>query len=375
MLPRGRRSEIYFRSLIENALDLIALLDADGTIRYVSPSHEPVLGYRPEELVGTQVFDLVHPDDRQQLRDAFAEALRTAGVPHTVEFRFRHRDGSWRVIAARGTSLLHDPVVASVVVNSRDVTARRRAEQEARQRQAELAHMLRVQTIDEMAAGLAHEINQPLSAIVSYASGAVRRLQTGSADPPTLLAVMEEITVQARRADEIVRRLRRFVRKQEPRTEPVNVNDLVREVAGLVDDDVRMHGVGLRLQLAAVPPVVQGDAVQLEQVILNLVRNGLEAMAQCRDGDRRLSICTSCAADAVEVAVADTGDGVAPSVAEKMFDPFFTTKPGGLGMGLAISRSIVEAHGGRLWATPGPGRGVTFRFRVPLRPAGEGDVA
>jgi two-component system, LuxR family, sensor kinase FixL len=366
-----RNREEYFRSLIENGLDLIALLSDDGSVRYASPSHQRVLGYAPHDLIGKNAFAFVHPDDLTHLADTYRRLMERPDIAQSVEFRFRHADGSWRTLEARGSQLAPDSVVTGMVVNSRDVSERKRALEQAQQHQAELAHVLRVSTIGEMAAGLAHEISQPLSAIVSYAKGSARHMRAGTGQRGELLDTMEQIAAQAVRADQIVRRLREFVRKQEPRREQVNLNDLVRDVVGLIEADAREQGTRLWLMLPADLPPVQVDVIQIEQVILNLVRNGLEAM----DGAGRmrgvLSIHTAMlAADAVEVTVSDTGEGLGTEIAEKVFEPFFTTKPHGLGMGLSISRSIVEAHGGRLWAMANAERGTTFHFTVPLEDGG-----
>jgi two-component system sensor kinase FixL len=362
-----RRSEQQFRWLIENSSDLITLIDAEGTIRYASKSHQTVLGHAIADLYGRKAADFVHPDDLAHLLEGLAPSARDVRAPQSLEMRIRHADGSWRTLEARSSTWSYDPEVAGMVVNSRDVTARRRAEEEARQRQAELAHVLRVSTVSELAAGLAHEINQPLSAIVAYAKGCARRMRSASGRPEELLEAMEEIATQAVRADRIVRRLRDFVRKREPRREPVALNDVVRAVTSLVGNEVREQGINLQLHLAPDIPALWVDSIQIEQVILNLVRNSIDAMRDLDSIDRVLSIRTAHVGhEAVELAVSDVGEGLSGVEPEQLFDPFFTTKSGGLGMGLSISRSIIEAHHGRLWAERNRGPGATFRFIVPL---------
>jgi C4-dicarboxylate-specific signal transduction histidine kinase len=258
-----------------------------------------------------------------------------------------------------------------VYAAAQDITERKIAEEEARARQAELAHVLRVSTMGEMAAGLAHEINQPLSAIVSYARGCARRLKSGMAAAASLLEPIEQIAAQAMRADEIVQRLLLFVRKQKPVHEPAHVDALVREVVQLVAGEARKRRVNVTLHLAADLPPVRVDRIQIEQVLLNLVRNGMEAMQSSAD-DRLLVIETRAADDGfVEVDVRDCGEGLDPEVAERVFEPFFTTKRAGLGMGLAITRSIVRAHGGRISVIRNPDRGVTFRVSLPAAVQGE----
>lgn len=361
-----RRREEYFRSLIENTSDIITIVNADGTIRYESPAIERVLGYKPEELIGRNVRDFVHPDDAALVAGAVAEAFHHPGVAQSIEIRLRHRDGSWRIIEAIGKRPTAPPGIAGVVVNSRDITERKRGEEEAARHQAELSYLLRLSTMGEMASGIAHELNQPLAAIANYAKGCARRITTGMGDPAHIVPALEEIAVQAMRAGEIIRRLRNFVRKSELRPESVDVNELVREVARFIEAEAREQAVRVQLELAPQLPEVCVDAIQMEQVVLNLVRNGLEAVSGVEGDKRALLLRTSRGDDAVEIAFTDTGVGLSPEIAEKMFDPFFSTKAGGLGMGLSISRSIVEAHGGRLWATPNPPGGTTFRLTLPL---------
>jgi PAS domain S-box-containing protein len=372
-LPRPQGS---FRSLIEHAVDLITLLDGDGVVCYASPSHYTVLGYKPEEIVGRNVFDLVHPDDRPYVMESFAATIRNPGVPQSVECRFRHAGGTWCTLEARGNSVPDELTIAGVVVTARDISGRCRAEDAARQHQAALAQVLRLGTVGEMTAGLAHEINQPLSAIVSYAKGCARRLRAGTGSPAELLEVLDEIARQAVRANEIVRRIDTLIHKHGPHRAQVDVNDIVREATRSVGAEAREQNITMDLALDGAIPPVHVDGLQIEQVILNLVRNGFDAMGGADSGESVLSIRTSMSgAQMVEVAITDSGDGVRAEIAEKMFAPFVSTKPHGLGMGLAISRAIIQAHGGRLWATPNPPRGTTFSFTVPVEIQGSGDAA
>jgi C4-dicarboxylate-specific signal transduction histidine kinase len=236
----------------------------------------------------------------------------------------------------------------------------------ARQHQVDLAHAARLSTLGGMAAGLAHEINQPLSAIVSYASGSARRIRGGDVDPAALLEVVESIADEAVRAGEILRRIREFVHNAEAARARADLNALVREALHFAEVEAHELGVTLRLALAEETLDVEVDAIQLEQVILNLVRNGFEAMDESDGAPRELSIETSArAGGGVELIVRDTGSGLAPGSANRLFEPFFTTKQDGLGLGLPISRSIVEMYGGQLWASPNTPRGVAFHVVLP----------
>jgi len=251
---------------------------------------------------------------------------------------------------------------------SRQRAAEARATLELARRQSELAHVLRVSAMGEMAAQLAHELTQPLSAIANYAAGCRRRLQPDAARHQALLEAVDRISAEALRAGEIIRRLRNFVRKEEPQLRPVDINAVVAEVVTLVGGDAREHGIDLQLTLDPTLPAVEADPIQLEQVIFNLVRNAVEAMQSDPGPSGVIGITTRLtAAAAIELLVCDAGAGISADDAEKIFEPFHTTKPAGLGMGLAISRSIVEAHGGTLSMTRNPTRGVTFTFALPAR--------
>jgi C4-dicarboxylate-specific signal transduction histidine kinase len=217
----------------------------------------------------------------------------------------------------------------------------------------------------EMASGLAHEINQPLAAIVSFAQGCARRLRANARDVETVLPVIDSIAAEGLRAGEIIRRLRHLIRKQAPRQEWVHLNELVEEVLRIVEPEVRQQGVVLAVSLAATLPRLRGDGIQLEQVVLNLLRNAIEALADVDSG--ALHVATRArGAGQVELVVRDSGPGVLPALAEQVFEPFFSTKAGGLGMGLSISRTIVESHGGRIALSASPNGGTTVRVTLPV---------
>jgi C4-dicarboxylate-specific signal transduction histidine kinase len=254
-------------------------------------------------------------------------------------------------------------VIVSLVF-SRYIRQRRRAEEESREQRQRLEHLSRVSTLGEMATGIAHEINQPLTAIASYAQACGRMLESSSGSNGQLRTAISRIGEQAVRAGEVIRRLRSLVRRHEIRRVPCDMNTLVHEVASLVAGDAALHGLGIRLDLARSLPGVVADPVQIQQVVLNLVRNGLDAMRESRS-DPSVIIRTSAADDSVTVAVVDHGAGISDETARSLFQPFFTTKESGMGMGLPISRSILIAHGGRMWFTRNPGNGTTFHFSLP----------
>ncbi|HHH38374.1 MAG TPA: PAS domain-containing sensor histidine kinase, partial [Sedimenticola sp.] len=267
-------------------------------------------------------------------------------------------------------SLLAAPVVDRDYVNiyGRDITAVRQAEREAREHQQELVHVCRLSTMGEMATGLAHELNQPLSAIANFANGCTRRLQSslsggGSED---LLYALGQINNQADRAGEIIRRLRSLVGKQPPVRSVANINDLVREVCSFVEFDARKGGVVIEQELPLARFMVRVDVVQIEQVLLNLIRNALDALLEVPPGERTLVVRTRRLKNGnIVVEVEDTGPGIDPDAREHLFEPFFTTKKSGMGMGLVISRTIVEGHKGRIEARALPGRGSLFTVTLP----------
>jgi PAS domain S-box-containing protein len=248
-----------------------------------------------------------------------------------------------------------------------DVSAAKRAEQELRQAQAELAHISRVTTVGELTASIAHEVNQPITGVVTNAEAALRWL---GAEPPNLDKVREvlgQIVNDGMRAGDVIHRIRALIKKAPPRMARVDVNEAVLDVITLTRSELLRHGVSLQTQLATSLPFIEGDRIQLQQVILNLILNALEAISGTDEGAREMRIGTGRAAsNGVLVTVRDFGPGLDPRNVDRLFDAFYTTKPDGLGMGLAICRSIIEAHGGRLWAAANEPRGAVFQFTIPL---------
>lgn len=353
-----RASEAKNKAILDASPDTFIRIRGDGTLLDVKGDTS---SWRtaPEHAVGRNLTELMPLAMATPALETVARAV-TTGQMQTYEFETPTAQGVL-CLEARIVACGEDEALCSL----RDITARRRAEQEARQRLTELAHVARVSTMGEMAATLAHELNQPLMAIVGFASGCALRVESGTIEPPELQGALRHVSQQAVRAGEILRRLRDFVRKGRPQRSQVNVNDLAREVAGLADVEARGYAVTLRLELDATIPAVDGDPIQIEQVMLNLIRNGIEAMSEAAE-PRVLTLRTSCpSADAVAITVIDRGKGLPPG-AESLFEPFVSTKPKGLGLGLSISRSIVEAHGGRLSGWSDGQSSTTFQFTLPV---------
>ncbi len=362
---RLRESEERYRRLYEDNPVMYFTVDASGQVLSVNRFGAEQLGYTASELIGQSVMQVVFPADRDSVRAQLERCVAHLNETFHWEFRKVRRDGSvfWVKETARAVQSSDGRPVALIVCE--DITARKRAEEAAHQHATELAHVARLSTMGEMAAGLAHEINQPLAAIVNYTRGAQRRLRAGTMQTPALLAALEEISALGLRAGGIIRRMRDFVRKQTPIYEWIDLNTLVRDIGSLTEPEARQHAVIITYDLAPDVPPVRADRIQIEQVVLNLMRNAIEAMERTDVGEKALTVTTRApAVNAVEVAISDTGVGLTPEQLEGAFEPFFTTKPHGLGLGLGISRSIVEAHGGRLWATAAVPHGTTFRFRL-----------
>lgn len=386
-----RASEERFRTIFENAPVMIDSFDEAGNCVLWNRECEKRLGWTLEEIAASRdPLSLAYPD-RAARNAVLADIKRADGSFR--QYRLLAKDGSTRVQQwanfrlPQGTfiSLGYDVterVHAEAEIRAlnehlekrvRERTAqleaaierRERAEEQARRHQADLAHVLRVQTMGEMAAGLAHEINQPLGAIANYAQGCRRRIASGSLTETELTVMLDSIASEALRAGQTIRHLRSLVRKQESQREPTDVNRIVHDAVELAEPEARAHGVTVRLELADDLRPVLVDRIQIEQVVLNLLRNAVEAMHES-SGDALLVVETHTdPACGVEVVVRDTGVGLSTEGAALAFEPFITDKATGLGLGLAISRSIVEMHGGRIWGEPNGARGAAFRFTLP----------
>jgi hypothetical protein len=275
------------------------------------------------------------------------------------------RDGRWYHLRERAIRWVDGRIARMQVAT--DITDRKRGEEVSLQQQERLQQTSRLITMGEMASSLAHELNQPLAAVANYCMGCVSRLGSGSYRTEDLLAAMQKASSQAERAGKIIRRMRDFVRKREPNRTQVPLGEIVEEAIGFAEIEARKAGVGIRVELPQDLPPVYADKIMIEQVVLNLVKNGIDSMQQTCAGRRELTVSARAnGGRSVEVSIADRGHGISAEQAEKLFTPFYTTKPDGMGMGLNICRSIVEFHDGRLWAQPNSGGGSLFCFTLPL---------
>jgi two-component system sensor kinase FixL len=369
-------------ALMEAATDAVIVMDHTGRIAAANRAAEQLFGYSRAELVGDRVERLMPEPARSEHGGYLARYLAT-GVTAIVgrgrEVRALHRDGT-TFPAALSVGRIAGSEPPSFVGFLRDLTAEHQAraaiererdraqqrEAETHRMQARLLAVSRMATMGEMAAGVAHEINQPLTAISNYARACERFI---AADPPALADIrdcVQEIVGEARRAADIVRQLRRLGRQDQAERSVADVNDIVQQLQPLLHADARTHDCKLELQLGAQLPPVQVDAVQLQQVLLNLVRNALEALAVLPVGQRNVTITTRATSpQIVEITVRDDGPGVAPGMLAHLFEPFSTTKPSGAGLGLPIGRTIVEAQGGCLTHVQEAGSGACFRIEIP----------
>ena len=366
MERQAREQEAYFKSLIEQAMDIITVLDAEAGIRYASPSVLPVLGFRPDEMVGRSILDLMHPEDAEATLRVFAEGVATGSGGRLLELRLRRKDGTYRTLEAIGRYLLDDPLVRGVVINARDVTERRSLERQLLQSQ-------KMEAVGRLAGGVAHDFNNLLTAILGYAGLLLDGLPTLSPLRPDL----DEIRNAANRAAGLTRQLLAFSRKQVLELRVLDVNQLVGEMDRLLR---RLLGedIDVATKLDGAVGAVRGDASQLEQVIVNLAVNARDAMpaggkltietrnVELDDQYARAHVPVPPGAY-VLIAVSDTGTGMSPETLSHVFEPFFTTKEvgKGTGLGLATVYGIVKQSGGYVWCYSEPGQGTTFKVYLP----------
>ncbi|HSV70167.1 MAG TPA: PAS domain S-box protein [Methylibium sp.] len=365
-----QRNEARMRilsSALEQAADSVAITDREGSILHVNPAYERLTGYSKDEVIGRKMSIL-----RSGVHDeAFYREL-WSGIKRGEVFRGvlinRRRDGNTYHEDKTITSL-RDAAgeITHFVSTGHDVSERCRAEESARRHQAEMAHVARLSTLGEMTSGLAHELTQPLCAITTYAQTCLRIANDDRIDPERLRYGLQQVIKQAELGGAIFMRLRKFGRKSETVFRPTAVHDVIREAASLISADLAQSEVTLKLDDGSWCPKVRVDPIQIEQVILNLVRNSLDAMSVVNPPDRKLIIQVAPAeAEQVKVSIIDQGRGCPPELEEKLFQPFFTTKPNGLGIGLSISQTIIEAHSGRLWLEANSSKGATFSFTLPM---------
>jgi two-component system, LuxR family, sensor kinase FixL len=365
--------EAHLQSILDTVPEAMVVIDEQGTVQYFSSAAERLFGYRAAETVGRNVKMLM-PSPYRENHDGYLERYLRTGERRII--------GIGRVVVGErkdGSTFPMELAVGEMKSSNRgfftgfirDLTERQKTEARLQELQAELVHISRLTAMGEMASTLAHELNQPLSAIANYMKGSRRLLETSKDEAATTVRdAIDKAADQALRAGQIIRRLRDFVARGETERRVESINKLIEEASALALVGAKEQDVRVRYQLDPRIDLVLADKVQIQQVLLNLMRNAIEAMEE--SSRRELTVSTGPGEDAtVTVAVADTGSGISAEVADQLFQPFVTTKAHGMGIGLSISRTIVEGHDGRIWVEPNSGGGTVFRFTLPRVPEEE----
>jgi PAS domain S-box-containing protein len=362
-----RASEERWRSMFEASAVGIALTDENRRFVAANKAFQKMIGYTEEELSNFGPVEITYEDDREATREMLDNMLSGRSSGYYVEKRYRRQDGAviWvRVSTAQapeqGSSLRGIPTIIE------DITERKQAEDALQEARDALLRVTRLSTMGELSASIAHEVNQPLSAIVANGIACQRLLAAANPDLEEARETLDDIIGDGRRASAVVGRVRQLAKKSAPERAAVDVNGAISEVLALTRQELQRSQVTARAELDPNLPPVMADRVQMQQVVLNLVMNGIDAMRGVKDRARVLRVKSAAApAAAVAVTVEDTGIGFGDNDPEHVFETFYTTKEDGMGMGLSISRSIVQAHGGRLWASAGAPIGAVFGFTLP----------
>jgi PAS domain S-box-containing protein len=361
------------KTVTDNASSMLFIVDAAGIGTFVNPAFERITGYCAEEVIGQVIHDKIHhakPDGTlYSIYDCpLAGAARTGKIMQGEDL-FVHKDNTFFPIRYTSSPIFREGISVGTVIEVQDLTESKAAEQAWREVQAQLAHLTRVATLGELAGSIAHEVNQPLGAIANNARAGLRFLESGSENLPDVKAALLDIVKGADRVSSINVRMRALAKKVPPEITELNFADVVTDVLTLIHPELARRQVVTELELSRELPPVLADRVQVQQVLLNLLMNSVEAMNDVV-GDRKIWIRAKPyeynGSPAVLVSVQDSGSGLKQADVDRLFDAFYTTKPQGLGLGLSITRSIIEAHGGRLWARANVPKGALFQFTLPI---------
>jgi PAS domain S-box-containing protein len=358
-----RESEERYREIVESQTELVSRYTLDAKLTFINQAFCRYFATEREQLIGRRLTELLPPQTRAKIFEGIAR-LRSEKQAFVWEHAFTSADGATRWLQWTNYPASAGERITEIQAVARDITDRKRAEEATRN----LAHASRLAAIGELTAMIAHEVSQPLNAIQTNIGAAMALLKLDKVPVEELRAVLSDIYTDDVRAGEVIRRIRAFSRKRDMEMQPLRLNALVEDTLRLVSSDALRRRVHIQLQLDTNPSPVMGDPFYLQQVLLNLIVNGMEAMSELPSQERLLTIKTGRENEAVVLSVKDCGHGLAPEIIARIFDSFFSTKSEGMGLGLSIARSIVEAHGGAISVQNNPDRGATFRFTLPLKP-------
>ncbi len=357
-----------WKALLDATVDAIIVIDHRGRIETFNSAAEVIFGFSAQEVLGKNV-SLLMPEPYRSEHDGYIHNYLETGNAKIIglgrEVQGKRQSGS---IFPIGLSVGEIPTgdQPKFVGIVQDITDRKRSEEEIDHIRERLSQFGRLSTLGEMAAGLAHELNQPLTAIATYTQACQRLIESGQSDDDEILATLKKCDSQAQRAGDVIRRLRQFVQKRELGRQEVCCEELVRDIAALAEVDARNNHIPLTIDVAKDLPGIMVDTVQIQQVILNLIRNGIDAMLNMDQRDEGISVSvTKVENEQIRIAVTDHGSGITKEAEKRIFEPFFTTKSSGLGLGLAICQSIITSHGGVLSFIKNPSGGTTFHFTLP----------
>jgi PAS domain S-box-containing protein len=360
-----RESEERFRVMADTAPVMIWRAGTGGLCDFFNQPWLSFTGRTIEQELGNGWAEGVHPDDLERCLETYHDAFGTRRA-FRMEYRLRRRDGEYRWILDSGVPRFGpDGHFAGYIGSCIDITERKHAELEVQEQRQALAHLTRVAILGELSATLAHELNQPLAAILNNAHAARRLLARPTVDLAELAEILEDIIADDRRAAEVIRRVRGLLKKGAVEFQVLDLGEIVRETLALAHSELLARHVRVNTRVARDAPAVRGDRVQLQQVILNLIVNACDAMTATEPAERTLTIAVTVAEGAAQVSVQDRGSGIPATMMDRLFEPFVSTKDLGLGLGLSICRSIITAHEGRLWAYNNPHGGATFCFALP----------
>lgn len=355
----------YFQCLLESSADGIAIISPKMRLMYASPSLEKILGYRNRLALNKNIFHIIHPDERNHLRQYFFRTAIHQQIT-TLNYRIMHHNGQWRYHEATCKNLVHDPNIQGFIINFRDVSERIEAEHKARAREKQLGHMSRCKTMGELATSLAHELNQPLSALNNYIAGSMIRIEKGLMNIDETLCALNSALQQTQRVSNIVRSMRNFLQKGEANYQIYPLHRIIKDIKPLLELKASQENCFIHYELALHPIYVHADETLLGQVIINLIFNAVDALKQNPLNDRHIYLRTWLNGQHARISISDNGPGLSGINPDQLFESFYSSKTDSMGIGLTLSRSIIENHQGYLWVCDNQ-PGATFNISLTAK--------